>query len=58
MIHSVGVSQKIANMIIKLLPGKETYSPLRRYWKWLPLGFCKTKKFKEIFEALWEFQEG
>ena len=49
MVHSVGVSKKIAN-IIKLLPGKNNYSPLRRYWNWL--GFCKPKnlnKYLKIF---------
>jgi len=38
---------------------KYPYSPHRRDWNFLGgWGFCKTKKFKEMCEALVEFPEG
>jgi len=38
---------------------KYPYSPHRRDWNFLGGGrFCKTKKFKEMCEALLEFPEG
>jgi len=38
---------------------KYPYSPHRRYWNFLGGGgFCKTKKFKEMYEAQSEFPEG
>jgi len=38
---------------------KYPYSPHRRDWNFLGGGgFCKTKKFKEMYEAQAEFPEG
>jgi len=41
---------------------KYPYSPHRRDWNFLvgggSVGFCKTKKFKEMCEALLEFPKG
>jgi len=38
---------------------KYPYSPHRRDWNFLGGGeFCKTKKFKEMYEAQTEFPEG
>ena len=41
------------------VPKKYPYSPHRRDWNFLWCGgFCKAKKFKEMYEAYLEFLEG